>query len=317
MEKVTVYAPASIGNVSVGFDVLGAALSPIDGALLGDTVSVELSDQAGCQIACIGRFVDKLPADPKNNIVYGCYQAFAAALIAEGGQPQPVRMTLEKHLPIGSGLGSSAASIVAAFAALNIFHGKPFSDDRILRLMGELEGQISGAVHYDNVAPCYLGGLQLMLERPGQVSASLPLFENWYWVSAYPGITVSTAEARAILPKHYSRADVINHGRNIATFIHALYAGDAQLAADLLVDVVAEPYRKQLIPRFDAMKTAMQELGALAVGISGSGPSIFAVAPTLAAAQAMEQWLKQSFLQNERGFAHVCHIDTQGTRVVE
>ena len=317
MDKITVYAPASIGNVSVGFDVLGAALSPIDGALLGDTVTVESSEQAGCQLACIGRFVDKLPADPQKNIVYGCYLAFAAALAAAGGQARNLRMTLEKHLPIGSGLGSSAASIVAALAALNLFHGKPFSDDRILRLMGELEGQISGAVHYDNVAPCYLGGLQLMLERPGQVSAALPLFDEWHWVSAYPGITVSTAEARAILPKHYCRADIVDHGRNIATFIHALYAGDRLLAAEALVDVVAEPYRKQLIPRFDAMKAAMLELGALAVGISGSGPSIFAVAPTLSQAQAMEQWLKQHFLQNERGFAHVCHIDARGTRVVE
>ena len=156
-----------------------------------------------------------------------------------------------------------------------------------------------------------------MLERPGQVSAALPLFDEWHWVSAYPGITVSTAEARAILPKHYRRADIVDHGRNIATFIHALYAGDRLLAAEALVDVVAEPYRKQLIPRFDAMKAAMLELGALAVGISGSGPSIFAVAPTLSQAQAMEQWLKQNFLQNERGFAHVCHIDARGTRVVE
>lgn len=317
MEKVTVFAPASIGNVSVGFDVLGAALSPIDGELLGDCVTAEAYAGDGCELVCKGRFVDKLPADPKKNIVYSCYEAFAVALAARGGEARPLRLTLEKHLPIGSGLGSSAASIVAAFAAINAFHGNPFDDDSILRLMGALEGSISGAVHYDNVAPCYLGGLQLMLERPGQISAGLPVFDEWYWVSAYPGITVSTAEARAILPKHYSRSDIVAHGRYIATFVHASYAGDRALAAEALVDVVAEPYRKQLIPRFDAMKQAMVAEGALAVGISGSGPSIFAVAPTLPQAQRMEAWLKQHFLQNERGFAHICRIDTRGTRVVE
>lgn len=317
MQKVTVYAPASIGNVSVGFDVLGAALSPVSGEKLGDTVTVEASATPGCTLSAVGRFVDKLPADPQKNIVYACYQAFAQALAARGGQASDVHMTLEKHLPIGSGLGSSAASIVAAFAALNEFHGKPFDDDTILRLMGEQEGAISGSVHYDNVAPCYLGGIQLMLETETQVSAAVPSFDDWYWVSAYPGITVSTAEARAILPKHYTRADVVAHGRNIATFIHALYAGDRALAASALVDVVAEPYRKQLIPRFGAMQVAMTEMGALAVGISGSGPSIFAVADSLARAQAMESWLKANFLQNERGFAHICRIDTRGTRVVE
>lgn len=102
-------------------------------------------------------------------------------------------------MPIGSGLGSSACSVVAALVALNEFAHKPFSESHLLLMMGELEGRISGSVHYDNVAPCYLGGLQLILEQNDIICQPVPAFDDWYWVMAYPGIKVSTAQARAIL----------------------------------------------------------------------------------------------------------------------
>lgn len=191
---VKIYAPASIGNVSVGFDVLGAAVTPLDGTLLGDCVSVEASDRFA--LHCRGRFVDSLPAAAQENIVYQCWQRFCEVT----GRELAVEMVLEKNMPIGSGLGSSACSVVAALAALNRFAGDPLDAQRLLTLMGELEGRISGSVHYDNVAPCYLGGLQLMLEAQGIISQPVPCFDDWLWVMAYPGIKVSTAEARAILP---------------------------------------------------------------------------------------------------------------------
>ncbi|RCU51808.1 homoserine kinase [Corallincola holothuriorum] len=315
---LNVYAPASIGNLSVGFDILGAALSPIDGSLLGDSVSIESSTTGDFSLQCVGRFVDKLPADPKQNIIYDCYLAFRKAMADMGRTDEvAVSMVLEKHLPIGSGLGSSASSIVAAFYALNEHYGKPFSEAQLLAMMGELEGQISGSIHYDNVAPCYLGGIQLMLERDGRISESLPVIEDWYFVSAYPGISISTAEARSILPNHYSRADIIDHGRYLGTFIHALYRGDGQLAAESIRDVVAEPYRKQLIPGFDAMREQMMADGALAVGISGSGPSVFVITDSKEKAEQMHRWMQANFIQNDRGFSHVCQIDTLGTRVLE
>lgn len=193
---IKVYAPASIGNVSVGFDVLGAAVSPVDGTLLGDVVSAEACCEP-FELACRGRFVDKLPVNPQENIVYQCWVLFSERLRLQGGKVKPVRLVLKEHAD-WLGVSSSACSIVAALVALNEWHDRPFDEHAMLAMMGELEGRISGSVHYDNVAPCYLGGLQLMLEEMGIISQSVPCFDEWYWVMAYPGIKVSTAEARAI-----------------------------------------------------------------------------------------------------------------------
>ncbi|MEC5343977.1 homoserine kinase [Brenneria populi] len=305
---VKVYAPASIGNVSVGFDVLGAAVSPLDGSLLGDCVSVVAADRFS--LRCEGRFVGKLPDDPQQNIVYQCWERFCQEI----GKTIPVAMTLEKNMPIGSGLGSSACSVVAGLMAMNEFSGKPLDDTRLLTLMGELEGRISGSVHYDNVAPCFLGGIQLMLEEEGIISQPVPAFDDWLWVMAYPGIKVSTAEARAILPAQYRRQDCISHGRYLAGFIHACHTGQAALAAKLMKDVIAEPYRTKLLPGFAEARKAAQDIGALACGISGSGPTLFSVCNEMDSAQRLADWLRDNYLQNDEGFVHICRLDTAGAR---
>lgn len=311
---VVVYAPASIGNVSVGFDVLGAAVSPIDGTLLGDRVTVK-AGQLPFSLNTAGRFVAKLPDNPKENIVYDCWRVFARELAKKEMAVKPVEMTLEKNMPIGSGLGSSACSIVAALDALNRFHDNPLNKMELLALMGEMEGQISGGVHYDNVAPCYLGGMQLMLEELGIISQEVPSFDEWYWVMAYPGIKVSTAEAREILPAQYRRQDVIAHGRHIAGFIHACHSGQPELAATLIKDVIAEPYREKLLPGFAAAREYAASAGALVTGISGSGPTLFSVCKEQDVAERVANWLAQHYVQNEEGFVHVCRLDKQGSRV--
>ncbi|MBK5143229.1 homoserine kinase [Budviciaceae bacterium BWR-B9] len=308
---IKIYAPASIGNVSVGFDVLGAAVSPIDGALLGDCVSIQSADSFS--LSNKGRFVSKLPTEPKENIVYQCWELFCQRL----GRELPVAMVLEKNMPIGSGLGSSACSVVAGLMALNEFCDRPFNQTELLGMMGELEGRISGSVHYDNVAPCYLGGMQLMLEENGIISQSVPGFDNWYWVMAYPGIKVSTAEARAILPAQYLRQDCIRHGRYLAGFIHACHTQQPELAAKLMQDVIAEPYRTRLLPGFAEARKASQDIGALACGISGSGPTLFAVSDRLETAQRLADWLTKHYVQNDEGFVHVCRLDTAGARKLD
>jgi len=305
---VKIHAPASIGNVSVGFDVLGAAVSPVDGTLLGDFVTVEAASEFSLHNE--GSFVSKLPADPKENIVYQCWDRFCEAI----GKRVPVKMTLEKNMPIGSGLGSSACSVVAGLMAMNEHCGKPLNDTELLALMGELEGRISGSVHYDNVAPCFLGGMQLMLEENGIISQQVPGFSDWLWVMAYPGIKVSTAEARAILPAQYRKEEIIRHGRYLGGFIHACHTQQPLLAAKLMQDVIAEPYRTKLLPGFAQARQAAADIGALACGISGSGPTLFAVCNQPDTAQRMAEWLRQHYLQNDEGFVHICRLDTAGAR---
>ena len=295
-QSITVYAPASMANISVGFDILGAAISPISGTMLGDCITVESSTEF--KLVSKGQFVKKLPRDPKYNIVYQCWQRFCKAM----GKTLPVSITLEKNMPIGSGLGSSACSVVGAFVALNEYFGQPFNQIEMLKMMGELEGRISGSVHYDNVAPCYLGGMQLILDEMGIISESIPHFEDWYWVMAYPGIKVSTAEARAILPAQYQKSDCVAHGRYVGGFVHACYTKQSKLAAAMLIDNIAEPYRKQLLPNFDETQQRVKQLGALASGISGSGPTMFVIADKLETAQQIEILLKSRYLQNSDGF---------------
>lgn len=310
MKTTRAYAPASIGNVSLGFDVLGAALQPLDGSLLGDEVIISDADEYGLSVT--GMFAHKLPSDPSQNIVNDCYEYFAKALSAKGQAITPVQITLLKSLPIGSGLGSSASSIVAAFHGLNEHFDKPFDRTTLLTMMGELEGQISGSVHYDNVAPCYIGGMTLMTGQEHQVTVSLPVVKSWYWVVCYSGISVSTAAARDILPKQVAMADTLTFGRQLGLFVHALYQDNHAMAASVMQDVIAEPYRKSLLPMFDEARQFSMSNGALAFGISGSGPTVFAVCDDYRQANDISNWLNTHYVQNEDGFSHVCRIPAQG-----
>ena len=315
LNKVSVFAPASIGNVSVGFDVLGLAVKPIDGTLLGDVVSVEESEVES-QLTVIGAFADKLPSNKEDNIVWSCLQLFNNALIAEGLSPTSVKLTLDKKMPVGSGLGSSACSVVAALASLNSFYAKYhdfcFDEITVLKMTGQMEAQISGSLHYDNVAPCYLGGLQLMVPDEIVISRTLPSFEDCYYVMAYPGIEVSTKAARDILPTSYSRSDVISYGQNLATFVDACHRQDKKQAFSVLTDVVAEPYRTNLLPKYQQAHDYLKSKGALATGISGSGPTLFCVCDNEQQAENFALWLKEHYLQTSLGFVHVCQADGAG-----
>jgi len=309
--SVTIYAPASMGNVGVGFDLLGGALAPIDGSLLGDKVTVESAEQ-GLTLSVTGRWAAKLPVNQADNIVYQCAVFFLEHVEQNAG----LKLTLEKNLPVGSGLGSSASSVVAALMALNEYFGQPFTEQQVLKLMGDFEGKISGSVHYDNVAPCFLGGMQLMLETPQVICESIPTFKQWYWVVAYPGISLSTARMRALMPEHYNKQTTIDFGRYLSAFVHASYKQDSQLAISVLKDVLAEPYRAAEIPNYQQAKSALDALGMLTTGISGSGPTLFTVTDNVDIAQAAKHWLDEHYIDPKSGFSHICKIDELGARRV-
>ncbi len=314
-KKTAVFAPVSIGNVSVGFDSLGLALRPIDGQLLGDVVEVEAAQQNNFELT--GDFADRLPTDRESNIVWLVLQAFEAELIVRQIPVVAVKVTLHKNIPVCSGMGSSACSVVAAFVALNDFYQQPFDDNQLLQLMGQAEAKISGSVHYDNVAPCFLGGMQLMLNNQEQVTLSLPLFKDIYWVLAYPDVEVSTQAARALLPAVYERSTLISFGQNLAGFVAACFQQDQALAFALLKDEIAEPYRAELLPDYAQTKQQLLKMNSLAVGISGSGPTIFSACEDLKTAQQQATWLEKNYLQTEHGFVAICQADATGTRAID
>ncbi|AAO26914.1 homoserine kinase [Buchnera aphidicola str. Bp (Baizongia pistaciae)] len=307
---IKIYAPASIGNVGVGFDVLGAAISPIDNSLLGDVITITSSKQFS--LTSTGTFSNQLPKDINKNIVKKCWTYFCKIL----KKNLPVSITLEKNMPIGSGLGSSACSIVATVVAINTFFNKPINNFELLKLMGKLEGKISGSVHYDNVAPSYLGGMQLIINKNDIVCQKISIFKNWLWVIAWPGISISTEQARTLLPLQYSKKVCIQHSQNLAGFIHATYTHQSKLASMFMHDIIAEPYRIKLLPYFLKTKQIIIDMGAIACGISGSGPAIFAVSDNLLTAKKIATWLTNYYLTNDRGFVHICKIDTIGARKI-
>lgn len=309
---VKVYAPISIGNIGVGFDLLGIAVTAIDNDnLLGDCIIIEHATVL--TVHCTGRFSYQLPKELQKNIVFQCWEKFCKFL----GNMYPMCIHLEKNVPVSSGLGSSACSIVATLLAINHHCGYLLDDNQLLILMGEIEGKISGAVHFDNVSPCFFGGMQLILQEFGVISQKIPIFDHWLWVLAYPGIQISTVIARSRLPEKYDRVDCINYGRCLSGFIHACHTNQEFLAISCMKDVIAEPYRCQLLPiQMIDLRTALIQKGALSCGISGAGPTIFALCNTQDIADSISCWLMHHYVQNSEGFVRICRVDNCGARIV-
>ncbi|WP_372760094.1 homoserine kinase [Pseudoalteromonas sp.] len=305
---IEVYAPASIGNFAVGFDSLGAALAPIDGSLLGDVAVVSAATQD--EFVCSGAYADKLPADASENLAYQCLVHFRAQVAPE---MPAVKLELKKNLPIGSGLGSSACSVVATFAALDKFAKTNLSQVELIELMADFEAIVSGGRHYDNITPCYLGGLQLTGDLIPNKSITLPVDEHWYYVAAFPGFSLNTAKARSVLPSELSMHASVEFAQRLAAFSSLLLTQRFDDALSIMQDAIAEPHRAALINGFSEAKASLPELGAEIVSISGAGPTLFTVCKTLAAAERCAQWLQANYI-NEQGFCHICKLDNDGTR---
>ena len=167
-----------------------------------------------------------MPADASENLVTRAYLLYITTLTEKGLAHQPLALTLHKKLPVASGLGSSAASIVAALVAINRVHNQVLSTQDLLELAAQLEGSVSGSPHYDNVAPSLLGGMQLMTGQAHSPALALPFPPHWLMVVSFPGTTVSTHQARKTLPTALPMGDVIAFGRNLANFVHHLHTGN-------------------------------------------------------------------------------------------
>jgi homoserine kinase len=311
------YAPASIGNVAAGFDLLGAALAPLDGSLLGDLVQVDVAVKSSFQV--IGPFAYALADDTRPNLALRAQDLFVEAVRAGGHEVGPFAITLEKRLPVASGLGSSASSIVATLVALQALCGDPLSGSDLLSLAGKAEGLTSGSMHLDNVAPSLLGGLQLVVPgREGQpATRRLPWPSDLLMVVVHPAFRLSTAKSRGVLPERLGWHETVDFAGNLASLVQALHGQDRALLSRCLRDPLVEVHRAPLVPGFRAAQKAAKDLGALGCSLSGSGPSVFAVAEDDGQANAIAEAIREAFrgvgLESQ---GWVCTLDPEGARVL-
>jgi len=279
--KATVFAPGSIGNVGPGFDILGLA---VDGH--GDRVRVELTNEH-TQVVVRGRDAELLPTDPEKNAA----AIAASAMLRHLGREQSFVITIDKGLPVSGGMGGSAASSVAGAYAAALAIGANVSPEEIMTAALDGEMFVSGR-HLDNIAPITLGGLVLSRSIDPIDVISLAVPDRWSVALITPRVRIETKQARAILPEQWDRASWIQQMANTAGLIAAFATGDGALARRALDDLYAEPRRAPLIPHFAEVKRAALDAGAFGCSISGSGPTIFAIADDASAqrcAQAMHK----------------------------
>ena len=309
-EWVTAFAPASIGNVAVGFDTLGLALEGV-----GDRVQARRTDGDGVTIAEVrgldGEVHPYLSTDPKANTASIAAQALWDA---QGGS-RGVELKVHKGVPLQSGMGSSAASAVAAVVATNALLDEPLGPAQLLAygLIGEQFA--SGGLHADNVAPSLFGGLVLCPQVLLPDVVRVPVPDGVSAVLVHPDLQVNTAHARKALAGGYSMSDWLAQQGLLAGFLVACAEGDVDLIGKTLKDVVIEPQRKASVPCFDAVKGAALKSGALGCSLSGSGPSLFALCSESRArnvASAMEQACRSEGIACE---SWVSTLSAPGARV--
>ncbi len=287
MSTIRVFAPASVSNVTCGFDILGFALED-----LGDEVTARVVEEPGVVVESISGDDGRLPRDARLNTASIAAQAVVDRLSQEGCG---LAISIAKNMPISSGLGSSAASAVAATLAADAALGGSLDREDLLLCALEGERAASGAIHADNVAPSMLGGLVLVRSAQPPDLVSLPIPEGLSCALLLPRIEIRTHEARALLGDSIPLETAVKQWGNVAGLIAGLYEGDWGLLRRSLVDVVAEPVRAPLVPGFEGVKTAAIEAGALGCSLSGSGPAIFALCQGRELAESVSEAMHRTF----------------------
>jgi homoserine kinase len=265
--SATAFAPASVGNVAIGFDILGFSVGAI-----GDRATVRRSSTPGVTIKAIHGVVADLPMVPAKNTAGRALEAMHEAL----SLPFGLELELDKGIPLSSGLGGSAASAVAAVVAANAVLDTPCSKLELLKFAMQGEQVASGSLHVDNIAPSLYGGLVLTVGIDQPRVKQIPVPAQIRAVVVHPHMFLSTRQARAILKGTVEMKDFVWQTANLAGFISGCYTDDIDMLRESFEDVVIEPQRAALIPGFNEARRAALSAGALGCSISGAGPTLFA-----------------------------------------
>ncbi|CAM4199168.1 homoserine kinase [Zobellia roscoffensis] len=306
MEEIKVFCPATIANVSCGFDVLGVALDNV-----GDTMVIRKTEEKGIRITKLEG--QDLPMETLQNVAGVAGLALLEKSDYEGG----FEIEIYKKIKAGSGIGSSAASSTGAVWAMNELLGKPFSTLELVQFSMEGERLASGVAHADNVAPALFGGFTLVRSYSPLDIVPIHTPSNLYATVIHPQIEVKTSDSRKILKTNITLADGIKQWGNVGGLIAGLYTEDYDLIGRSLEDHIVEPIRSILIPGFDQVKNEALKAGALGSGISGSGPSIFAFSKGIDTANKVAQAMKEVYKNIGIDYdVHVSKINSQGIKTI-
>lgn len=306
-DEIKIFCPATIANISCGFDVLGLALDSV-----GDEMVVRKSRGKGIKITKLEG--QDLPMETQQNVA----GVAGLALLAEADYEGGFEIEIYKKIKAGSGIGSSAASAAGAVWAMNELLGKPFPTLNLVKFAMEGERLASGVAHADNVAPALFGGFTLVRSYSPldivRINSPAALFAT----VIHPQIEVKTSDSRKILKTKISLEDGIKQWGNVGGLIAGLFTEDYALIGRSLVDHIVEPIRSILIPGFDDVKSRSLDAGALGCGISGSGPSIFALSKGRETAEKVARAMKETY--QKIGIDHDIHvskINPQGIKILD
>ena len=304
--EATAFSPASVGNVAVGYDLLGHV---IEG--LGDRVMVRRTERTTVIIESITGTVTDLPLDADSNTAGRAVQSLLEATSAAFG----ITLSIEKGIPLSSGLGGSAASATAAVVAVNALLERPLAPEQLYphALVGEAVA--SGSVHGDNVGPQLLGGL--VLATPQRL-VSVPVPSGLHVAVVHPDFRIDTRDARQVLDRPFSIETIVAQQTRLSLVLAGCFRNDLEMIREGLSDVLVEPHRARLIPGFDDVKHAALAGGALGASISGAGPSVFAWFDSRPTAEAAAIRMAQAFASHDlKATPYVSAVGAPGARLVE
>ena len=308
LTDVTAFAPATVANVGIGFDILGHTVDAV-----GDRVRVRRIEEPVVRIRSIVGVAGELPVDPARNTGGRAVQALHAALRLAYG----FELDIDKGIPVASGMGGSAASAVAAVVAANALLHAPLQPLQLLKFAMQGEIVASGSAHLDNIAPSLFGGLVLTVGIDHPRVKQIPVPASLRCVLVHPHMLLGTRQAREMLKTDVTRSDFVWQTANLAGFISGCYSNDLDMIRESFDDVIIEPQRHSLIPGFKDVKAAAMSAGALGCSISGAGPTIFALAQ-VQHAEAVRGAMVAAFLEHGLRSDHwISTIENYGARVVK